>query len=1764
MRKGNKAVQKVMCFALSLVLFAGSVLTNVQTVQAEGEGQMELQQEISDQNAADAEEEKLQQEIPDPNEGNEEEEKFQQEIPDVNAEDGEKQEVQQELPDANAEEENRQELPQMFLRDKAENGEQVELQQEIPHTKTNGDTNKFTFAEGKWETGNNEHTWSKAVDANDPGATWYQVDFVGHKIDIYSGKNRPMGKVEYFIDGQTYGEFDLYNSSNINSTFITTIELDSEGPHIFKAVATGTKNDSASNTLIDAAKVVVYYYENMDAAPELHGSIMDTSLQYTQEKYETVTTAHKTTEVLTAWKNDTAVSEISVAAKTRSLENVTARASAFSGEEGTIPAENVKLDFIKSVQAYTGLPGYGSTTRPVPEGDRKEANEVIWQDAGTPVEIPFHQLQNIWVSVEVPKDAAAGTYTGTVTVSANEVESLVFTYTLEVADAVLPDAEEFEDGFDIELWQNPFIVAEYYNVEPFSEEHFNILRPHMEKYKSIGGHAITTTIVDDAWAGQTYSANAVKYPSMIQWTKKTDGSFSFDYTKFDKWIQFNKELGIGDKIICYSIAPWNNAITYYDEATGSNQTVSVTPGTETYTTMWTAFLQNLMVHMESKGWKEETYIGIDERGFDTRAFDLIDSITGIDAKPFKTAGAMDGFVTKKDLAMRVDDLNVGSVAIKEHPTEFEQIRQERENAGLRTTVYTCTGHKPGNFSLSAPGESYWTMMYSYSVGGEGYLRWAYDSWVADPLRDTTHNAFEAGDCFLIFPDEKDAENPVSKSSLRLEKMAEGVRDVNKLVQMKKEVPSMAEQVDSLMDTIKPTYDSGSLYLTDNGKETLAQDMASVKAQIAELTEEYITRKANGTNEVESVSITEGSETKVSLRESKSLHVQLAPENLLNTQVVWTSDNEAIVSVSNKGVVTGNKVGRAAITATSVQDPSKSATITITVERLAVEADAQVSYYSFDQVENNAVTDQWGSRNGTNENGTIVDGKSGKAIEIASGNKVTFPENTDLTQNWTVGYWMYNTSAGTGRCSVMTDKDGVRSFDNRISDSNAKGGVHVNASSGGYLTFNYQAPQNTWVHVAWTNDRTNGLCLYVNGQLIQTNAWTKTNDFKAPIDILGGEGFTGKIDELKIYNRALTASEVAAIMQVKGLNVSETSVNLNIGETYTITTDLISDEEDQTITFSSSAGEIASVDENGVVTAHKKGTAIITVENKAGGYKEEVSVAVTKPLVIQYTIPQYELPEENLSDIEKKPGTDRQYLGQPDMIMLKDNKTLYTAYPVGHGCGPLVMKVSTDAGETWTEKTDIPASWAGSLETPTMYRLDMTDGTTKLIMITGRPYWHGNTVGGWQTSISEDDGKTWSEYKTFQQTLPDGRQNYSIVAMASLIQLKDEDGNDIDKWMGVYHDTSYVNYKTYLTFDEEGNEQWSAPEPYLTDYRSMESTYQICEVGMFRSPDGKRIMALARSQSHNHKSVMFYSDDEGETWSRPEEMQGALQGERHKAVYDPISGRLVVTFREIILDYNQNGVIENNDWMAGDWIAWVGTYEDLLEQNEGQYRILLEEDWANNAKSGDTGYAGIVVQPDGTFIMDSYGHWDKDFSLSWSGGVTTDLCYIKQAKFKLGEVDNALNLVDRKALQEEVEKVKDTSSKDYTEESFQLFEDALKQAQEMLEDKTAQQIQIDNALTALQTAHGKLEQKTAEPEKPDKPVQPDKPDKPEQPGTTDKQPQYTQNGGTAAGTGTTVSAAANSKAAKTGDMADITGTLLFALTGAAGMAVLGMKRRRKAK
>lgn len=1298
---------------------------------------------------------------------------------------------------------------------------------------------------------------------SDPNASecYYELTFYGSGVEIYANKSPLHSKITYTVDGEKAQTVDLYQATRSNAQSVYKISGLAEEQHTLKAVTLNEKTGSKIVNQIAYAKVTHLPYKG---TPNLGGTIKDTNYQYTQDKYNAIAAEHTTEAELTAWKNDKATSELVLYSKKCSLENVSVSASDLVSGENRISSDHVNITFIKSTKAYNGsFLGGGNPNREVPADDgsnRSESSDILYTSG--PVDISWNHLQPVWVEFDIPTDTPAGTYMCTLTAQADGIEvPLTFTYQICVQDAVLPDASEFVDSFDIELWQYPYSSAEYYGVEPFSKEHLEILKPIMEKYKEIGGHAITTSIVEEAWNGQTYSANKVHYPSMVKWTKEVDGTFSYDYTDFDKWVSFNKSLGIGDKIVLYSIAPWHNSFTYWDGDTLQYEPFS--PGSARYTALWTDFLQDLIVHLEEKGWFDESYIGIDEQGFSNQAFDLVDSLKNSKGESLKTAGAMDSFVEKRALAMRVDDLNIGDTAASAHLTEFYQVLADRDSAGLKTTLYSCTGHIPGNFALSMPMESYWSIVNAGKLETSGFLRWSYDAWVADPLNDTTHNAFEPGDCFLIYPSEKDAEDKVVHSSVRLEKMAEGVRDVNKLKLIEQEVPSLASEIDALYAKVTTTAQSGHRYMTDAEKNILAQDMTAFKKGVAELTEKYIQRKNSGDTE------------------------------------------------ENTGCV---------------------------------------SYYSFENSDGKIVTDEWGNRDAKIQQGSLVKGKSGYALSVSKDQIGAVVEGAAVdSASWTVGYWVKVESLE-NRSSVMMTSDKNYSFDTSIAPTNLMTGVHVGTNTSDVLTFKYTLPVNTWVHMTWTQNKANGLSLYINGSFVQTNAWTKTNEFLCPADILGGTGFEGMLDELKIYDRVLTQKEIQESM-------------------------------------------------------------------------------VCSELTIRNTLPVYELDDSKLSVIDKDENNEkgRRYLGQPDMVMLDDNRTLITVYPVGHGHGELVMQISEDAGETWTEKTDIPSSWAYSLETPTLYKLHLSNGTTRLMLITALPNW-GNGVtdaeghiGGWNTSYSDDGGKTWTEYKNWHEKKANGQTNYTIVAMASLVQLKDENGNDIDKWMGVYHDADFVNYKTYLTFDENGNEQWSEPEPYLSEYRSIESTYQMCEIGMFRSPDGSRIVGLARSQSHNNPSTMIYSDDEGETWSKPMDLPGSLSGERHKAVYDPISGKLVVTFREIQFDINGNNQFDGaDDWMAGDWVAWVGTYEDIIEQNDGEYRILLEEDWANNRYSGDTGYTGIVVLPDGTFIMDSYGHWDKEFSLNWKGAdgkgynVKTDLCYIKQAKFKLsnfGEKEQVNPFVD---------------------------------------------------------------------------------------------------------------------------------------------------------
>ena len=414
-------------------------------------------------------------------------------------------------------------------------------------------------------------------------------------------------------------------------------------------------------------------------------------------------------------------------------------------------------------------------------------------------------------------------------------------------------------------------------------------------------------------------------------------------------------------------------------------------------------------------------------------------------------------------------------------------------------------------------------------------------------------------------------------------------------------------------------------------------------------------------------------------------------------------------------------------------------------------------------------------------------------------------------------------------------------------------------------------------------------------------------------------------------------------------------------------------------------------------------------NDKGGYVAGSGKLVDLSAMPEGTAEEYQYLYDQVI-VGDKSTTGLDYVAHPDSVLL-DNGDIITAFSLGHGKGGTAMRISHDKGLSW-EVMDLPDSFANNQETPTIYKLDFTDGSQKLVLISGRPSWptEGNLGEGWDASVSTSldpdggcDGLVWSEMENFYGPNADrakyvkeaGAEKFdAVVAMSALVQLK-ENGEFVDKWMGLYHDDrTFTVYKTILTFNEGGQMEWSEPVRLLgqngewREYEEAKSLFGLivsgngfCETEIIRSPDGNELAALFRVNAKSNYSYVTFSTDEGETWSEPQTMSQELTGERHKAEYDPVTGKLVITMRNITYTEVPDGK-PSSSWVSRGWVAWIGDYEDLKRGADGKGDMLVK--LANTYNSGvseitefcnaDTGYAGLVVYPDGTFVTTGYGYF----------------------------------------------------------------------------------------------------------------------------------------------------------------------------------------------
>lgn len=464
----------------------------------------------------------------------------------------------------------------------------------------------------------------------------------------------------------------------------------------------------------------------------------------------------------TVWLNDRTHTQVVVWTNDEDFDGLTYEVSDLTNGSNVIDKSHIKLRFGSYI---LGDAEPKDCSAPNPRPDMWIADAL----SDSPVtKVTVDDPIKIWMTIDTPKNAAPGTYTGLFEVKSDGETTHVLDIRLEVANRVLPDVADWQ--FHLDLWQFPYALAGQCSprVEMCSDEYFALMEPIYRKLADAGQKTITTYIK----GGVFYSSE----DTMVRWTKKNDGTWSFDYTLFDKFVEKMMSWGITRQISCFSLAGWNRNVPYYDEASGTNTELVFVDPTDTggadriggavYQATWNAFLDSFKAHLGAKGWFSKAVLYMDEIPHEA----MREVIRVIKEHDQSWKIGLAGSSLDADMEAQMYDYSIFLT------------RQSQKSTAVKTFYTSCSHIHPNNYVTpqNNPAEMAWMGWHAAGNGYNGYLRWAYDNWrTGDPAsaRDT---GATAGDASMVYFLNKTSNANDVVPSIRLELLREGIQDYEKI------------------------------------------------------------------------------------------------------------------------------------------------------------------------------------------------------------------------------------------------------------------------------------------------------------------------------------------------------------------------------------------------------------------------------------------------------------------------------------------------------------------------------------------------------------------------------------------------------------------------------------------------------------------------------------------------------------------------------------------------------------------------------------------------------------------------------------------------------------------------------------------------------------------------------------------------------------------------------------------------------------------------
>jgi len=150
---------------------------------------------------------------------------------------------------------------------------------------------------------------------------------------------------------------------------------------------------------------------------------------------------------------------------------------------------------------------------------------------------------SVWVTVTTAPDAAPGVYKGSVTVAADGLAPTTLSVELTVVDWIIPETQDWRTW--IGMIQSPDSLALEYNVPLWSDKHWDLITQSFDQMSELGCRNVFIPIL-----ARTNFGNA---ESMVRWVPKPNGTYTWDFTIMDKYLDLATEHLGTPKMVCFQV-----------------------------------------------------------------------------------------------------------------------------------------------------------------------------------------------------------------------------------------------------------------------------------------------------------------------------------------------------------------------------------------------------------------------------------------------------------------------------------------------------------------------------------------------------------------------------------------------------------------------------------------------------------------------------------------------------------------------------------------------------------------------------------------------------------------------------------------------------------------------------------------------------------------------------------------------------------------------------------------------------------------------------------------------------------------------------------------------------------------------------------------------------------------------------------------------------------------------------------------------------------